>query len=299
MARVARVALPIFAVLLLADVAADAETVRIVAERTEVRQQADAGASVLGTAGKGTVLQVLGREDGWVRVAYPLSNGAFYGGYVPAVFCEDARGAAPSTTAPVVATAPPVSDSLSPAPAPARTAPPVVASPTHRPVAQDDRSQPSARSVPAGDTTAPAPVSVFVRGAAEGGFLAPGVSDSVSDLKSSLRGRRGIQLTEDEAKAEIVVTVVARIKDFRGESYTNASASGNMAYAKTTPKKSAVVTAQIRVGDYSLDLVGEAGGVGKLGLGAWGHAAGQLADQVEAFVKENGARLIARRSQTP
>ena len=105
MARRTRLALSVVATLLVAAAGA-AETVRIVADRAEVRREANAGGSILGAVSRGTVLQVLGREGGWVQVAYPIGNGAFYGGYVPEVFCEDARGAAPSASQPPTPTPP-------------------------------------------------------------------------------------------------------------------------------------------------------------------------------------------------
>jgi hypothetical protein len=130
MASRARLALSVIAALLVAAAAAG-ETIRVVAERADVQQEAKAGGRVLGTVSKGTVLQVLGRESGWVRVAYPLANGAFYVGYVPAVLCEDAHGAAPSPFH-LVAPAPPVGVSPAQAPAVAATAAPVPAPPTPR-----------------------------------------------------------------------------------------------------------------------------------------------------------------------
>jgi len=99
MARHTCMALSLAAPLLLAAVGS-AETVRTVAERVEVRREASARAGTYGSVPEGTVFQVLGREGGWIRVAYPLGNGAFYFGFVPEAFCEDARGAAPSTLEP-------------------------------------------------------------------------------------------------------------------------------------------------------------------------------------------------------
>jgi hypothetical protein len=96
------------AALLLAAVGA-AETVRTVAERVDVRREASPSAGIHGSVPKGTVFEVLGRERGWIRVAYPIGNGAFYAGFVPEVFCEDARGAAPSTLEPTTPE-PPSSD---------------------------------------------------------------------------------------------------------------------------------------------------------------------------------------------
>lgn len=86
------------ALLLCASWAA-AETVRTLADRVDVRREATPNSESYGSVAKGTVFQVLGRQAGWIRVAYPIGNGAFYAGFVPEVFCEDARGTAPSDPA--------------------------------------------------------------------------------------------------------------------------------------------------------------------------------------------------------
>jgi TusA-related sulfurtransferase len=141
------------------------------------------------------------------------------------------------------------------------------------------------------------PVSVLVRASGESGFSAPGVADSIKDLKNSLKGKKLVILTDDPAAAEIVIEVLGRFKDFRGETYSTATAvNDNTATVKTTQKKSAVVAAKLIVGDYSTELVGEAGGVGRFGFGAWGDAANQIAKQIEDFIKENNAQLLAKRT---
>lgn len=141
------------------------------------------------------------------------------------------------------------------------------------------------------------PVSVLVRAGGESGFSAPGAADSAKDLKNSLRGKKLVVLTDDPATAEIIVDVLGRFKDYRGETHTTATAvSDTTVMAKTTQKKSAVVAAKLVVGEYSLELVGEAGGVGKFGFGAWGDAANQIAKQVDDFIKSNYEQLAARRS---
>ena len=141
------------------------------------------------------------------------------------------------------------------------------------------------------------PVSVLVRATGESGFSAPGTADSVKDVKNSLRGKKLVVLTDDPATAEVVVEILGRFKDYRGQSYTTATAiNDSTVTAKTTQKKSAVVAAKLVVGEYSLEVVGEAGGMGKFGIGAWGDAANQIAKQVDEFIKENYEQLAARRS---
>lgn len=131
MARSGRLVVSVAFLLLTAVPGLWAEVVRVVADHVEVRREANAGANVLGTVNKGTVLQVLGREGGWINVAYPIGNGAFYSGYVPAVLAEDARGAAPSSAVQAPQSVPPVSASPAPAPLPQTVAaPPVSPAPT-------------------------------------------------------------------------------------------------------------------------------------------------------------------------
>jgi hypothetical protein len=151
------------------------------------------------------------------------------------------------------------------------------------------------RGLHAGD--AKQPVSVLVRAGGGSGFSAPGVADSIKDLTNSLKGKKLVVLTDDPATAEIVIEVLGRFKDYRGETYSTATAvNDSTATIRTTQKKSAVVAAKLIVGDYSLELIGEAGGIGKFGLGAWGDAANQIAKQIEGFIKENNERLVARRT---
>lgn len=151
----------------LAPPAAHAETVRVTADRVDVQRETNPGGGVLGTVTKGTVLQVLGRDGGWVQVALPIGNGAFYAGFVPAVYCQAAPGVAPTMkplAGPLAATAAPA-----PAPVPAAPAPtqPVVSSPPPEAVAPPAQAAParatapvdeprSSRSVARVDTTASA-----------------------------------------------------------------------------------------------------------------------------------------------
>jgi hypothetical protein len=205
MARRERLALSVIATLLVAAAGA-AETVRIVADRAEVRREASAGGNILGTVSKGTVLQVLGREGGWVQVAYSIGNGAFYAGYVPAVFCEDARGAAPSTAEPV-APAPPASVNAAPAPAPAPVAAPVPAVPTPHQTASG--GQKSDVKVLKTEATQPLKrLSVFVITASElqNGFAEKEAADSRKDLEEKLRqGRKHVSLADSRESAHLLL----------------------------------------------------------------------------------------------
>jgi hypothetical protein len=89
-----------------------AETVRITAERADILADAKADSRVLATVSRGAILEVLGREGGWIRVAAP---GTGYAGYIPAVYIEPGLGATPSAGA---------ASRPAPTPAPAPAAPP-------------------------------------------------------------------------------------------------------------------------------------------------------------------------------
>lgn len=214
MARRTRLALSVVATLLVAAAGA-AETVRIVADRAEVRREANAGGSILGAVSRGTVLQVLGREGGWVQVAYPIGNGAFYGGYVPEVFCEDARGAAPSASQPPTPT-PPVgvrpkdawftdpSAGLEPAPEPI-TAPASVAPVAHQPTSE--------RQKPAGATLPLERLGVFVVtwGELGNGLVEKDQMNSRKDLEGKLRqGRKHVSLASFREASHLLLVIGQR-----------------------------------------------------------------------------------------
>jgi opacity protein-like surface antigen len=124
-----------------------ADTVRIITERADIFAEANASSRVLATVSRGEVLEVLGREGGWIRVATP---GTGYAGYVPVLFTEPGLGAGPSVrTAPRPATP-------APTPVPAPAAPPRRAAPAPAPPAAQP---PQARSAPAPERVAPATTS--------------------------------------------------------------------------------------------------------------------------------------------
>jgi len=108
-------------VFVLAQAAWGAETVRITAERVDIHADPNASSSVLATVSRGLVLEVLGRDSGWIRVATP---GTGYAGYIPAVLTEPGGGAAPSVTVPATGRSAPAPRTQPPAPAPVAPAAP-------------------------------------------------------------------------------------------------------------------------------------------------------------------------------
>jgi hypothetical protein len=83
----------LFAVVLMAHLSWAAESVRVTAERANLRSGPKTESPIVAKVSKGTILPVLGREGGWVRVAAPGSGAA---AYISARLCEPAQVAAPA-----------------------------------------------------------------------------------------------------------------------------------------------------------------------------------------------------------
>jgi Outer membrane protein beta-barrel domain/Bacterial SH3 domain len=120
-----------------------AETVTIAAERVEIHAEADASSRVLAAVSRGDVLEVLGRESGWIRVATP---GTGYAGYIPAVLTKP--GGVASSVAPRPAPTPAAPPASAPTPTPARAptyAPTPPPPPTRRPTPVTTHEEPQPR----------------------------------------------------------------------------------------------------------------------------------------------------------
>ncbi len=96
MTRLARVSMALSAVVLMAHLAWAAEGVRVTAERVNLRSGPSTGSMVVAKVSKGTVLTVLGREAGWVRVAAPGTGAT---AYISVRLCEPATIAEPAPEA--------------------------------------------------------------------------------------------------------------------------------------------------------------------------------------------------------
>ena len=107
MTRSARVSTLLLAVVLVAPAAWAAESVRVTGDHVNLRSGPSTNSRVVTTVDKGTVLDVLGRETGWIRVTAPHGGGS---AYISASLCE-----------PVVSAPPAVSQPATPPPAPSAT----------------------------------------------------------------------------------------------------------------------------------------------------------------------------------
>ncbi len=96
MTRLARVSMALFTAALVAQLCWASESVRVTVERANLRSGPSTDSRIVAKVEKGTVLQVLGREGAWVRVAAPEGGAA---AYINARLCEPAAATGPAATA--------------------------------------------------------------------------------------------------------------------------------------------------------------------------------------------------------
>jgi hypothetical protein len=118
-------------------------------------------------------------------------------------------------------------------------------------------------------------IHVFTRGTT-GGFLDKDShkrDEILSELKAKLAAKPTLSVVEDKESADVLVEVIGQ-EHYRSET-----------------------TVKLTVGDYSTEITKKSRGlVGGGGIGATGWVAGQIANAVETWVKDNRDKLTARRS---
>lgn len=142
-------------------------------------------------------------------------------------------------------------------------------------------------------TLAAGPVTVFVAvEKPEGRFVDPeaeaarkDAQDSADDLTKKLRGKDGIEVVDSAEAAMVIITVVGRGRIPTGATVTRAEWGGAL---KTDEETVRTVYAILSVDGYSLDLFGQ--NDGRL-MGAWGTAAGKLANKIEEWIEANAEQL--------
>lgn len=137
-------------------------------------------------------------------------------------------------------------------------------------------------------------INVFVQ-SENGGFTAPGASDSALDLQKSLRNKpKTLRVVDSESEADIIVRIDGRDSRKEVDSFTsnsNTSKDGRSTTKTTTANDKTVrmLHATLISGDYSMPLNAESD------MG-WRFAADNIAGQVERWARDNSARLMARRT---
>ncbi len=121
---------------------------------------------------------------------------------------------------------------------------------------------------------------------AQNGFTDPSKDnrDTAKDIRDDLKGKKGIALTDVREEAAIVLVVMGRESEGVTANAFGAGRDRTLRVKFIAAGTEADMTASAMSG-----VVGSAG--------AWGKAAGKIADQVADWVKENGARLQAASSQ--
>ena len=143
----------------------------------------------------------------------------------------------------------------------------------------------------AGDAPAGPLVQVFC--GSSGGFAPPEVGDSIKDLQRALQRKdRTLRLVASPDQADLLLEVTGRqergVGPARWETKSTRSGSSYKTTTRQVQDTVKVVSARLRAGSFALELEGT-------DVAFWGSAAGNLASQVEKWVKQNQEELLAHR----
>lgn len=116
-------------------------------------------------------------------------------------------------------------------------------------------------------------------------FVDPDAKSSAEDVTANLRRRKGIVVADSEVGADMVVRVLRRSRGRSGRSLAIATSPTT---AVAAPILERVVVASIAVGEFAQEMNGAH-------TRSWGAASGKLADQIDAWIRENRARILERR----
>jgi predicted Zn-dependent protease len=124
-----------------------------------------------------------------------------------------------------------------------------------------------------------------------------GQQDSFADLAERLRRNKAFDVVEDAARADIAVEIRGRGWKNTGATSTTTTqmptiAGGGLS-STTTPDRTKEVTIVLKAGSYEKEFSARNDQV----FGAWKAIAGRLSNDIEKWVRENRAQLMARRRQ--
>lgn len=112
--------------------------------------------------------------------------------------------------------------------------------------------------------------------------------DTMKDLRDSLKGRKGIVLTDRRDDATIVLVVQSREKAQMTVSPMSGILGGG-------PSRDCIVRVKFLYNGTETEMSGSANGGALMSGGAWGKAAGKVAKQVEQWIDANREKLAAVR----
>ncbi len=136
------------------------------------------------------------------------------------------------------------------------------------------------------------PVHIFVQ-AGSGGLAAPGAGDSAADVRKALQSKRDLQVVESPAEADVVLRIDSRNerKD-AGDTHTYANTSKDGKNTTVTSSQDTktvkVMKANLLAGEFQMPMEAE-------DTVSWRFAAGNMANQVERWSRENSSRLLEHR----
>lgn len=147
-------------------------------------------------------------------------------------------------------------------------------------------------------TAPPDPIRVFVVAPVAthpSGFSEPRSkdrADSVRDLQREIRKKRKtLALAESREQADVVLEVLGRGIASEADGGVIAVPLGRSVIAQPTYRSANVVRTRLVVGDYERPIVGAFDGIGDV----WSECAEQITKDLDAWIAENRAQLLARR----
>ncbi len=125
----------------------------------------------------------------------------------------------------------------------------------------------------------------------EEGFIAPGVPDSVRDLRSEIPKRSSLRLVSTVEEADIVLKVVDRRKVSREAAGAVAFPVGAAVVALPLDTEGNLLSTVMEIGDYRRPIDVVFSGTG----GVWKECAEQVSKQLHEWVVANREQIAARR----
>lgn len=125
----------------------------------------------------------------------------------------------------------------------------------------------------------------------DGGFVSPGVPDSVKDIKSEIPKRSSLRLARTVSEADIILRVIERKEITREASGAIGVPVGTAVVAAPLGTEGNLLSTVIEVGDYRRPLDALFSGIG----GVWKECAEQVSKQLHEWVVANRGQIVARR----
>jgi hypothetical protein len=144
--------------------------------------------------------------------------------------------------------------------------------------------------------------SVFITAPTRDGFAdtSKDIQDSIKDIRDRLSGMKELQVVDQRAKADIVLTVVTR--GVGSQAYgqrTNYSQYYRETDVTTVPIVANTwwVATVMEVGKYRKEFLGASTNTSAYSLGAWADCAKQISNNIKSWALANAEQLRQRRGK--